>query len=339
MSMLVSRREPRHAGRAARPGRRTCVPISGHARHQDAAARTSATTLRPARDQRGGVPAGEGGASTVSAPRPSTSCSPAGRAGSEGVHRGRDRSPVAATTAEDGDDATEPGHGSPAGRPSTARTTKASAAAERRRRRSPSQAKGRTPSPARVGVRCPTARHPGLAAGDGSQRCGGEAQQHDRAEGVARRGSHLVLVPGQPSTRWTRSASKQVWSPVWQAAPTWSTMKSSVSPSQSRRTSLTHCTWPDVSPLTQYSRRERTSTSPARCRSCGRAPRRRPRRASAPRRTRAAGRRRARGPRPCAGGERRSRVEGGHGRAVAVIRGSAVGVSASRAAHVSAHAA
>ena len=44
---------------------------------------------------------------------------------------------------------------------------------------------------------------------------------------------------------------------MWQAAPTWSTLSSSVSPSQSRRTSLTYCAWPEVSPLTQYSWRER----------------------------------------------------------------------------------
>ena len=59
--------------------------------------------------------------------------------------------------------------------------------------------------------------------------------------------------------------------------------------------------------------RAATSTSPARCRWCGRAPRRRPRRASGPRPTRAAGRRRGRGPRPCAAGGRRSRGRGRRG--------------------------
>ena len=45
--------------------------------------------------------------------------------------------------------------------------------------------------------------------------------------------------------------------PVWQAGPSWSTLTSRVSPSQSRRTSLTHWRWPEVSPLTQYSCRDR----------------------------------------------------------------------------------
>ena len=53
------------------------------------------------------------------------------------------------------------------------------------------------------------------------------------------------------------SASKQVRVPVWQAGPSWSTLTSSVSPSQSSRTSLTHWRWPEVSPLTQYSWRLR----------------------------------------------------------------------------------
>ena len=44
-----------------------------------------------------------------------------------------------------------------------------------------------------------------------------------------------------------------VRAPVWQAGPSWSTLTSTVSPSQSRRTSTTCCRWPDVSPLTQYS--------------------------------------------------------------------------------------
>ena len=56
------------------------------------------------------------------------------------------------------------------------------------------------------------------------------------------------------SSTW---ASKQVRSPVWQAGPSWSTLRRRVSPSQSSRTSLTHCRCPDVSPLTQYSPRER----------------------------------------------------------------------------------
>lgn len=51
--------------------------------------------------------------------------------------------------------------------------------------------------------------------------------------------------------------SKQVRVPVWQAAPTWSTLTSTVSASQSNATDFTHWKCPEVSPLTQYSRRLR----------------------------------------------------------------------------------
>ena len=51
--------------------------------------------------------------------------------------------------------------------------------------------------------------------------------------------------------------SKHVRDPVWQAGPSWSTVTSTVSPSQSSRTPRTHCRWPLVSPLTQYSFRLR----------------------------------------------------------------------------------
>ena len=44
---------------------------------------------------------------------------------------------------------------------------------------------------------------------------------------------------------------------MWQAGPSWSTVTSSVSPSQSSRTSTTRWRWPEVSPLTQYSWRDR----------------------------------------------------------------------------------
>jgi hypothetical protein len=59
----------------------------------------------------------------------------------------------------------------------------------------------------------------------------------------------------QPSGR--APASKQVRSPVWQAAPVWSTRTSTVSPSQSSATERTCWTWPEVSPLTQYAPRLR----------------------------------------------------------------------------------
>ncbi|CAM5450557.1 hypothetical protein SALBM217S_08516 [Streptomyces griseoloalbus] len=44
---------------------------------------------------------------------------------------------------------------------------------------------------------------------------------------------------------------------MWHAAPTWSTFTSTVSASQSSATDFTRWTWPEVSPLTQYSWRLR----------------------------------------------------------------------------------
>jgi hypothetical protein len=43
----------------------------------------------------------------------------------------------------------------------------------------------------------------------------------------------------QSSADSSTSASKQLWSPVWQAPPTWSTSSSTASPSQSKRTECT----------------------------------------------------------------------------------------------------
>src|SRR5699024_11424441 len=54
-----------------------------------------------------------------------------------------------------------------------------------------------------------------------------------------------------PVTAPRSPASKQVRSPVWQAAPTWSTRTSSASPSQSSATERTCWTWPEVAPLRQ----------------------------------------------------------------------------------------
>src|SRR5699024_11303839 len=51
--------------------------------------------------------------------------------------------------------------------------------------------------------------------------------------------------------------SKQERVPRWQAASTCSTRTSTASPSQSRATDFTYCTCPEVSPLRQYSPRER----------------------------------------------------------------------------------
>jgi len=84
------------------------------------------------------------------------------------------------------------------------------------------------------------------------------------AEGVRIGGDGARGHGPQPSARarplqdsGSSPASKQVRSPVWQAAPTWSTLTRIVSPSQSRATDFTCWTCPEVSPLTQYSRRLR----------------------------------------------------------------------------------
>src|SRR5690606_9220952 len=84
-----------------------------------------------------------------------------------------------------------------------------------------------------------------LAAAGGAAR-GRRRRGHDAASPTASAGR-------SPTTASRGVASKQVRSPVWQAAPTWSTLTSTVSPSQSSATDLTYCAWPDVAPLTQYS--------------------------------------------------------------------------------------
>src|SRR5699024_6493773 len=81
------------------------------------------------------------------------------------------------------------------------------------------------------------------------------------AGGIGRRGggqvAHAVRSVGSRTTASRSPSSKQVSVPRWQAAPTWSTRTSRVSASQSRATERTHWTWPLVSPLRQYSPRER----------------------------------------------------------------------------------
>ena len=82
-----------------------------------------------------------------------------------------------------------------------------------------------------------------------------------RASSANRASSGLtapVVMTGSPRRVLTGSSSvKQVRVPVWQAGPTWSTLTSTVSPSQSSATDLTYWWCPDVSPFTQYSRRLR----------------------------------------------------------------------------------
>ena len=107
-------------------------------------------------------------------------------------------------------------------------------------------------------------RHDGLVErGELLRRRRGGAEPHD---GLAASGSaagvpsptSMPAAVGSPVVAGRGAASKQVRSPVWQApVPTWSTLTSNESPSQSSATDLTHCCEPDVSPLTQYSCRLR----------------------------------------------------------------------------------
>src|SRR5690606_35694860 len=64
-------------------------------------------------------------------------------------------------------------------------------------------------------------------------------------------GASATTAPRSPP------ASKHVRVPVWHAAPTWWTRTRTASPSQSSATERTCWVWPDVSPLRQYSCRER----------------------------------------------------------------------------------
>ena len=61
-------------------------------------------------------------------------------------------------------------------------------------------------------------------------------------------GGHWTLSLHGGRSMWSW---KQVRAPVWQAAPTWSTLTSRASPSQSSATDLTYWWCPEVSPFTQ----------------------------------------------------------------------------------------
>src|SRR6185437_1926147 len=100
--------------------------------------------------------------------------------------------------------------------------------------------------------RCLSVREELASDGDDS------ACAEQRVELFSRGGSGgHVVPPASITTGSSRSASKHVRVPVWHAAPICSTRTSRVSPSQSRAAPRTYCTWPDVSPLRQYSCRER----------------------------------------------------------------------------------
>ena len=83
----------------------------------------------------------------------------------------------------------------------------------------------------------------------------GRSRANSSRDGVST--PNLMRRPSGAAVTDGSTRKKQVRSPVWQAAPSWSTSSSRVSPSQSTRTSCTHCRLPEVSPLTQYSCRLR----------------------------------------------------------------------------------
>src|SRR5690606_37674108 len=84
---------------------------------------------------------------------------------------------------------------------------------------------------------------------------GGQVRRGRAPLGGAHAGSPAAVSP----TTAPRSppASQHVRVPVWHAGPTCSTRTSSASPSQSSATERTCWTLPEVSPLRQYSWRER----------------------------------------------------------------------------------
>ena len=131
---------------------------------------------------------------------------------------------------------------------------------------------------------------PRLVAGHGGQaRAGQPDQRRPARRSTPQPLSRRARAAGRSAS--STSASKQVRSPVWQAGPSWSTLTSSVSPSQSSRTSLTHCAVAGglaLDPVLLAA--TGSSTSPARWSGSGPAPRRPSSPASAPRRCRAAGR-------------------------------------------------
>src|SRR6185312_6185308 len=95
---------------------------------------------------------------------------------------------------------------------------------------------------------------------DGGLGVGQQLAGH-RDDGLVEAGELLAGRAGHAEPHAATSAESGRWkherSPVWQAGPSWSTRTSSASPSQSSRTSRTHCRCPEVSPFTQYSRRLR----------------------------------------------------------------------------------
>ena len=86
----------------------------------------------------------------------------------------------------------------------------------------------------------PALRPPRVACRAATEFRGRSTGSRGRPPGATDRGApRFSACRADYSAASSTSASKQVRAPVWQAGPTWSTMTSRVSPSQSSRTSLT----------------------------------------------------------------------------------------------------
>ena len=82
----------------------------------------------------------------------------------------------------------------------------------------------------------------------------GHADGHDAPGPQAQPDLTIAQETGLVQVSWRK---KQLGAPVWQAGPSWSTFKSTTSPSQSTRASTSRWVWPLVSPFLQTFWRER----------------------------------------------------------------------------------
>ena len=216
--------------RRRRTGRRSGCPSPASPRRTRRTAASERRRCRDGADQRCGVP---GVKSTCRRPR----CRGVpGRSRKESARVNQAATavtsrPRAATQRQPGRRRGGPDRASRARPPSTPGRRGSSAAA-----RGISPATGaRGSGPMRTQLGCVAARtvDPRLRPGDGREHGAREAEQ---ARPARTSGARSAIAASSSSST---SASKQVRSPVWQAAPTWSTLTRSVSPSQSRRTSRT----------------------------------------------------------------------------------------------------
>ena len=216
---------PRRAARAAGASYR--LPIAGHPgagthRHherdqRERPRRRRAAKYQPVSDARSASrrrPLGRARRAAASAwARPSDATRGDERAG--GGERADDRDDAPGPAAQHQHDAPGGQGDQGRGRRPAAPTSSPS---RRRRRAPPAEPPRRRPSPGRRRPRpAPRAAEP---------------DQDGRAEGTGCAARSAIGAAA------ARSASKQVRSPVWQAGPSWSTLTSRVSPSQSSRTSL-----------------------------------------------------------------------------------------------------